>query len=70
MSAFKTLARRILFTLLGVAGFFLLFDRLLFLGFVKIERHLYRNYDIEKKLRNLPKKEQYKVLIFGTSRAY
>lgn len=48
----------------------LVFDRLFFWLFLRAEAVVFRTASLEQKLRNLPDKPAYEILVFGTSRTY
>ncbi len=73
ISSFKQQAKRVFRDLLAFFLFFLLFDRLLFVGIRRAESSFYRNissYSLEDKFAQAKGMGPYEVLILGTSRTY
>jgi hypothetical protein len=73
ISNFKKQYKKVFFELLGFILLLFLFDRLLFLLIRKGESSFYKSistYSLNDKFAQINKKNDYKILIFGTSRTY
>jgi len=73
ISNFKKNHKKVLVELLGLCALLFLFDRLLFMAIQHVEASFYTHYSpysLNDKFAGIENKEQYRILIFGTSRTY